>query len=113
LNRNEAYVHIVDAMARIQGNVAFILEAKAVEAEKNRNWLCAFIQDGVFSEHKQQLKQAAAVHSQLIEVIDGIVKMENGIARNLKILLNRNEDASSDSSSSLFGDFLNSDGDST
>ena len=110
--RNETYIHIMDAMARIQGNIAFILEAKAIEAEKNRNWLCEFVQDGAFSDHKEQVKQAIVVHEQLIEVIDGIVKMECGMSRNLKVLLNKNEEETdTSSSSSLLGDLFNSDED--
>lgn len=111
MNRNEAYVHIVEAMTSIQGHIAFILEAQAVEAEKSRSWLCEYACDGAFSDHKLQLKQATKVHGQLIEVIDGIVKMENGISHNLKILLNKNEDTASDDSSSLFGNLMSSDDD--
>ncbi|MEX1030820.1 MAG: restriction endonuclease subunit S [Paenibacillaceae bacterium] len=113
MNRNEAYVSIVEAMTSIQGHIAFILEAQAVEAEKSRSWLCEYVRDGACSDHKLQLKQATKVHGQLIEVIDGIVKMENGIAHNLKILLNKNEDSSSDDSSSLFGSLMNSGDDDT
>lgn len=112
MNRNEAYVHIVEAMTSIQGHISYILEAQAVEAEKSRIWLCEFARDGAFSDHKLQLRQATKVHGQLIEVIDGIVKMENGISHNLKILLNKNEDnTSDDSSSSLFGNMMSSDDD--
>jgi|DewCreStandDraft_1066081.scaffolds.fasta_scaffold00149_31 hypothetical protein len=112
MNRNEAYVHIVEAMTSVQGHIAFILEAQAIEAEKSRNWLCEYVCDGAFSDHKVQLKQAMKVHGQLIEVIDGIVKMENGISRNLKILLNKNEDTASDEpSSSLFSNMMNADED--
>lgn len=113
MNRNEAYIHIVESMTNIQGHIAFILEAQAVEAEKSRSWLCEFVRDGAFPDHKQQLRQALKVHGQLIEVIDGIVKMENGIAHNMKILLNKNEDTSSDDSSSLFGNLMNSDDEDT
>jgi hypothetical protein len=108
MNRNDAYVHIVEAMTHIQGHIAFILEAQAVEAEKTRTWLCEYVMDGACADHKLLLKQAAKVHSQLIEVIDGIVKMENGIAHNLKVLLNKNDD-SSDQSSSLFSNLMSSD----
>ncbi len=114
MNRNEAYVYIVESMTSIQGHIAYILEAQAIEAEKSRNWLCEFVRDGSFPDHKLQLKQASKVHAQLIEVIDGIVKMENGLAQNLKILLNKNEDMdSSDSSSSLFGSLMSSDDEDT
>ena len=110
MNRNEAFVDIVAAMSNIQGHIAFILEAQALEAEKSRNWFCEYIHADAYTDHKLQLKQALKVHSQLIEVIDGIVKVENGISRNLKILLNKNEDSTSDASS-LFGNLLNSDED--
>jgi hypothetical protein len=108
MNRNDAYVHIVEAMTHIQGHIAFILEAQAIEAEKTRSWLCEYVKDGACADHKLLLKQATKVHSQLIEVIDGIVKMENGIAHNLKVLLNKNDD-SSDQSSNLFGNLMDSD----
>ncbi len=111
MNRNEAYIHIVESMTSIQGHIAYILEAQAVEAEKSRNWLCEYICDGAFSDHELQLKQATKVHGQLIEVIDGIVKVENGMAHNLKILLNKNEDMDATDSSSLFGNLMNSDAD--
>jgi hypothetical protein len=113
MSRDEVYVHIVEAMTSIQGHIAFILEAQAVEAGKSTSWLCEYACDGAFSDHKQQLRQATKVHGQLIQVIDGIVKMENGLTRNLKILLNKNEDTSADSSSSLFGDMEDSDEDDT
>ena len=111
MNRDEAYIHIIEAMTSMQGHIAYILEAQAVEAEKSRNWLCEFVQDGAFTDHKLQLKQAGKVHEQLIEVIDGIVKMENGIAHNLKVLLNKSEDTSSSDTQSLFGNLLNADED--
>ena len=106
--RRQSYIHIIDAYARYQGNIALILEAKAVEAEKSRNWICEYVQDGALGDHKEQAKQTGAVHEKIIEVIDGIVKMENGFARNLKLLLNRAEESGDSDSSGLFGDLFSS-----
>ena len=115
MGRPEAYVHMIDAFARYQGNIAQILEAKAAEAEKSRNWICEYLYEGGFSDHKEQLKQACGVHERLIEVIDGIVKMENGFARNMKLLLGQNEDSTDDTGSStgLFGDLFSGGEDTT
>ncbi len=107
MERSHAYTHIIDAYARYQGIVAQILEAKAAEAEKSRDWICEYMADGAFGDHKEQWKQAGIVHERLIEVIDGIVKMENGMARNLKLLLNQTEESDDTSSSvGLFGDLF-------
>ena len=106
MDRSNLYIRIIDAYARYQGNIALILEAKAVEAEKSHSWICEYIRDGGFGDHKAQLKQSNTVHERIIEVIDGIVKMENGFARNLKLLLNQQEDNNDSDSTNLFGDLF-------
>lgn len=107
MSRIDAFVHTVDAMARIQGNIALVLEAKAVEAEKNKEWLRAFVQNGAFSDVKDQYQQSLHVHEALLSVIDGIVKMESAMARNLRIVMNKVE-SDSGSGSSMFGDLFGS-----
>lgn len=106
MNREEAYLTILDAVAKMQFHVAAMLESKAVEAEKVRNWLCLHIRDGAFAQYDEQLKQTLDIHEQMVEVIDGITKMESGLARNIEIVLNRSE---GDSGGGGFGDFFGSD----
>jgi len=103
------YMRMLDAFTRVQGEVALILEAKAAEAEKSRNWIRVYLQDGGFDGHREQLKASMAVHERLIEVIDGIVKMESALARHLKLLIGGSDEGDADG---LLGDlFGGADGD--
>jgi len=105
MDRTDLYLRMIDVFTRYQGEVALILEAKALEAEKSRNWIRVFLQDGGFDGHRDQLKASLAVHERLIEVIDGIVKMETGFARHLKLLIGGKEE-DGDSAGGLFGDLF-------
>jgi len=98
---------MLDSMAKIQLQVAQILEVKAMEAEKSRNWICSHISDASFMQYGEQLKKALEVHDQMLEVIEGMTKLENALARNLDIVLNKGETdvALSSSDGSLFGGF--------
>mgnify|MGYP001163344150 CR=1 FL=1 len=108
MDRTDLYMRMVDAFTRYQGEVALILEAKAAEAEKSRNWIRTFLHDGGFDGHREQLKASMAVHERLIEVIDGIVKMESALARHLKLLIAGKDEGGSDGG--LFGDLFGADG---
>ncbi|WP_166240440.1 restriction endonuclease subunit S [Paenibacillus turpanensis] len=104
MEREQSYMTILDAMAKIQFNVSLILEAKAAEAEKSRNWVCGQIHSASFEAHEDGVKHSLDFHEQLIEVIDGITKMENSLARNMKLVLgHENEDSSSGGG---FGNFM-------
>lgn len=105
MNREEAFLTILDATAKMQFHVAGMLESKAVEAEKVRNWLILHIRDEAFARYDEQLKQTLDVHELLVEVIDGITKMESGLARNIEVVLNRTE---ADSGGGGFGEFFSS-----
>ncbi|MEI7028213.1 hypothetical protein [Paenibacillus sp. y28] len=91
MERSESFMRILEATANIQMNVALILEAKAYEAEKTKQWICNHLVPHVFSEHTDQLKQSITIHEQLIEVVDSLTKMEQGLGKNLSILLGENE----------------------
>jgi hypothetical protein len=101
VSRTDNYLTILDAAAKIQYNVALILEAKALHAEKSRNWICNHLSMGAYSNNLDQVKQTANIHEQLIQVIDGITKMENSLTKNLEILIG--EKSSSDGG---FGDMM-------
>ncbi|RAP77406.1 restriction endonuclease subunit S [Paenibacillus montanisoli] len=87
MRRERAYLRMLDASAKAQWNVAMILEAKAVEAEKVRAWLLNHVTADVFAEHQDQLKSAMQVHDQLVEVIDGLAKLNSGMTHVLKAAL--------------------------
>jgi hypothetical protein len=102
MKREEAYHLTLDAIAKIQWNVAMILEAKATEAEKVRNWLCTHITNDTYVAHQDQLTTSLQLHEQNIEVIEGLTKLCNGLSHNLKIILHPDGDES-DNIASMFG----------
>lgn len=108
MDRTDLYLQMLDAFTRFQGEVALILEAKAAEAEKSRNWIQSHLRDGGFSGPGEQLKMSCEVHERLIEVIDGIVKMETGFARHLKLLAGGGEEDGSSGGDGLLGDLFGS-----
>jgi len=87
--REQAYQSMLDAAAKIQWNVSMILEAKAVEAEKVRNWALNHLSEQAFTSHTELLKESLGIHDSLVDVLDGLTKLENGLAHNLKVVLNR------------------------
>jgi hypothetical protein len=91
LKREEAYLSILEATGKMQFNVSLLLEAKSLEAEKAKNWLCNHISRNSFSNHGDQLTQVLTIHQQIVEVIDGLTKLEHGLGKNLKIILETNE----------------------
>ncbi|BBI35019.1 restriction endonuclease subunit S [Cohnella abietis] len=102
MKREEAYHLTLDALAKMQWNVAMILEAKATEAEKVRNWILTHITNDTFDAHNDQLTTSLQFHEQNIEIIDGLTKLCNGLSRNMKVILNPDGD-SSDNMASMFG----------
>ncbi|TBL81738.1 restriction endonuclease subunit S [Paenibacillus thalictri] len=95
MSRTQSYYRMLDAAAKIQFNIALILEAKAVEAEKSRHWVCNHLSPMAYEGHTEQVKETMDVHDQLIEVIDGLTKMENALAKNLQTILNRKDESDS------------------
>ena len=103
MTREEAYHNTLDAIAKIQWNVAMILEAKATEAEKVRNWILNHITHGVYDAHGEQLAACLLFHEQNVEVIEGLTKLCNGLSRNLKEIINPDTDDSGAMSSFMSG----------
>lgn len=103
MSREEAYHRTLDALAKMQWNVAMMLEAKATEAEKVRTWLCTHMTGESYGEHTEQLKASLTIHEQNVEVIDGLTKLCNGLSRNLKIILNPDEEHDEGGLSALMG----------
>lgn len=103
MRREEAYHLTLDAIAKLQWNVAMILEAKATEAEKVRTWICTHISKDTYDVQHDQLSTCLQLHEQNIEVIDGLTKLCNGLSRNMKVILNPDDDDSDQNMSSMFG----------
>ncbi|SDN59430.1 hypothetical protein SAMN04487897_103277 [Paenibacillus sp. yr247] len=94
MSREDSCLSILKAAAKIQYNVALILEAKAIHAEKSRNWICHHLSTDAYENHAEQVKKSHDIHEQLIAVIHGITKMEEAFAKNLEILIGEKEDTS-------------------
>jgi hypothetical protein len=91
LDREDAYLSMLEAVANIQFNVSLILEAKAMESVKVKNWLCNHLSNISFSDNETQLMQVVEFHQKIVEVIEGLTRLENGLGKNLKIVLGHNE----------------------
>jgi hypothetical protein len=87
MSREQSFLKMLEATANIQWNISMILEAKAVEAEKLRNWVLNHVVEESFADHEKQLAHPLEVHDQLIEVIEGLTKLQSGFSSNLKTIL--------------------------
>ncbi|WP_135553136.1 restriction endonuclease subunit S [Paenibacillus cymbidii] len=103
MSREANYMRILEATARVQENVAAILEAKAFEAEKSRSWITRQVHHSLVQGPEELFKLAEELHGAMLEVIEGVTKMELGLARNLKTLLDKNDPM--DGFGGGFGDF--------
>jgi hypothetical protein len=90
--RADAELRIMSASANMQRSVADILEAKAMEMEVLRDWLTHSLHESEFADVHDMLIQSNAFHEQLLEILSGIVKLEEGFARHLQYLLKEEEE---------------------
>ncbi|AZS17116.1 restriction endonuclease subunit S [Paenibacillus motobuensis] len=106
MSREQAYLHILDAASKVQWNVAMILEAKALEAEKVRNWVLNQVHHASFDEDEKRLSEPLDIHEQVVEVLEGLTKLQNGLCSNLKTVLAsaEEEEVKGGSLGGLFGD---------
>ncbi|MCC3377306.1 restriction endonuclease subunit S [Cohnella sp. REN36] len=111
MNREDAYRLTLDAIAKMQWNMAMILEAKAFETEKVRNWILTHVTTDSVQLHSQQLSASLKFHEQNVELLDGLTKLCNGMNRSMKsILTPAGEDEGG--MSALLGGFGSGDSDS-
>ncbi|MBP2002131.1 hypothetical protein J2Z69_003188 [Paenibacillus shirakamiensis] len=103
MSREQAFVKMLEASAKIQWSVSLMLEAKAVEAEKVRNWTLNHLHGHSFDEQEKQLSEPLGVHEQIIEVIEGITKLQTGLSSNLKAVLVTESDEDG-GGAGMFGD---------
>jgi len=89
--RETSYIRMLGASVKLQHNIAIILEAKALEAEKVSNWICNHVVHEVFPAQQTQLKETMVVHDQLIEVIDGLAKLNQGMVNVLRAALRHDQ----------------------
>jgi hypothetical protein len=97
LSRAESYHKMLHVAAQFQKNIAIILEAKSVEADRSSQWICRNLSSEHIGGHSEQVKRTIEVHEQLLEVIEGLTKMEQALGKNLQVLLGKNQDSTTDS----------------
>jgi hypothetical protein len=85
--REQAFQRMLDTAAKLQWDISMILEAKAVEAEKVRNWICNHVSSDAYYEQQQQLKESLRMHDQIVEVIDGLTKIGRGMNAVMRVAL--------------------------
>ncbi|WP_281889184.1 hypothetical protein [Paenibacillus sp. YYML68] len=106
MNRTDSYHKMLAAAAKMQHNIALLLEAKAVEAQRSCQWICAHMGGAQYEDHTEQLKSSLDVHDQLLEVIDGMTKMERALAKHMTILLGEQEDGDGGEQGGELGDLF-------
>lgn len=94
MSREKAFLQMLESTATIQWNIAMILEAKAVEAEKVKQWTQHHIHARSFDNHEEQLKESLSIHEVIVEMVEGLTKLENGLYSNLKAVLGTGEEES-------------------
>lgn len=105
MSRDQSMLGLLHAAAKIQWNVALILEAKAVEAEKVRAWICGHMRPDSDGAGPEVLKEWSGVGDQVVETIEGITKVATGLNGTLKALMQSGEDAEGGLGSMLGGGF--------
>jgi len=103
MDRAAAFLDMLSSSAKMQEHIASILEAKAYEAEKARSWVCTSLHESTFTNCDEIHKTTLLVHDSIVEVIEGITKMELGLAKNLNIVLGDQEGDSAGGFPDFFG----------
>ncbi|WP_054942852.1 hypothetical protein [Paenibacillus ihuae] len=104
MSREKAFLQMLESTATIQWNIAMILEAKAVEAEKVKQWTQHHIHARSFDSHEEQLRGSLSIHEVIVEMVEGLTKLENGLYSNLKAVLGSGEEESGEGFGGMSGD---------
>ncbi|MGO4540012.1 restriction endonuclease subunit S [Paenibacillus sp. 2TAB19] len=91
MNREEAYLKMVSSAASMQWSIAFILQAKATEAEKQQAWVLNHVESRIFDSQQSQLNQSVQYHEMVLETIEGITKVNQSMVSILKAVLDKEE----------------------
>ncbi|KIL38760.1 hypothetical protein SD70_24470 [Gordoniibacillus kamchatkensis] len=96
MSREHSLRKILHSVTRFQEEVADILGAKATEAEKVRNWITLHMLPHETDDYEERLKLTMGIHDQMIEVIDGLTRMESSLGQHLKVLIGQEEPGGQD-----------------
>ena len=85
--RSKAALRILEAAANLQWSVAEMLEAKASEMESLRDWVTDTVRWSNVKDQNAFVLRSCDFHGILIEVIQGVTRMESGLASHLNELI--------------------------
>ncbi|MFE5320260.1 hypothetical protein ACFQ88_16245 [Paenibacillus sp. NPDC056579] len=91
MSRTSSYHKLLVSAVSFQKNVYLILEAKSFETTRACRWICNHLAAEHLGDHNDQVKKCLEIHEQLIEVIDGLTKMEQALTKNLQAILDDGE----------------------
>ncbi len=94
MSREQSYLRMLNSAANMQWNIAVMLEAKAAEAEKMRNWFVNHVDGQSMGEEQSQLGQSLQIHDQVIEMIDGMTKLNQGMVSIIKAVVPQDDEDS-------------------
>ncbi|WP_282941174.1 hypothetical protein [Paenibacillus sp. RC67] len=103
MSRTNSYHRLLQSAASFQKNISLILEAKAHEATRSSRWMCTHLTSSHLGNHNDQVKRSIEIHEQLLDVIDGLTKMEQALTKNLQAILGDNNE--SDNSGEISGNY--------
>lgn len=86
MSKEESLMRMLDAAVAIQRETSLILEGKAVEAEKVREWVVSQEPSAM-----NGLKDTLTIHEQIVEQIEGLTRIGSGLCRNLRIAIGTEE----------------------
>lgn len=92
MSKTDSSLRILAAAASMQWNIADMLEAKAEEMEALRDWLLYTVRVSEFGSADDLIEQSASFHEQLVEMLEGVTKLEQGLARHMQLLLEEEEE---------------------
>lgn len=105
MSRTNSYHKLLVSAASFQKNVSLILEAKSFETTSACRWICNHLGAEHLGDHNDQVKKCLEIHEQLIDVIDGLTKMEQALTKNLHAILGDDE-ADNDGNSGEYNDLM-------
>jgi hypothetical protein len=87
MSKANASLRILAASADIQWNIAGILEAKANEMESFESWVSGALRTSEFTDPTDLMQRSAGFHEQLLSILEGVTKVEQGLSRHMQLLL--------------------------
>lgn len=103
MDRSEDYLDMLASASKIQKHIADILEAKAYEAEKARAFICSHLLDARYGTGEELCKQSIELHESVVEILEGITRMEQGLSKNLNVLIGQQDGGLSAGGFDFFG----------